>query len=415
MKYFCKCGKIIFLDSVLLTVYTFPMTFSSDITILCKVVDNYGDIGFVYRLARALSALRPGIAVRIVADNLPSFALLAPGLGLHVPVQQYGGWTVYDWNAADVCTSSFSAVPPRTILECFQCGYPEWLETLLFTAKRGDCIHVINIDYLTAEQYADDFHCLASLTRSASVRKVNFMPGFTPRTGGLVLDGPFASAAPASYAAEHADAAVRRLLAGTHPDFRVLLFSYERDFAPIVQALAEFERERRRTEPAFRLRVFAAAGRGKPSFTEAWSNAGKPFAVTELPFLSQTEWDSLLCSVSFSFVRGEDSLSRACLAGIPFVWHAYPQDDEYQQVKVQALLDRMKPFFGNDDAALIETYWRSYNVSSPGETKEEQAAMQYALLERSERLRAGFSSFAAMLRRNGDFALALLQYIDGLI
>lgn len=391
------------------------MTFSSDITILCKVVDNYGDIGFVYRLARALSALRPGMALRIVTDNLPSFALLAPGLDASVPLQRYGGWTVYDWNAADVCTASFSAEPSRTILECFQCGYPGWLETLLFTAERRDYIQVINIDYLTAEQYADDFHCLASLTRSASVRKVNFMPGFTPRTGGLVLDGPFASASPESYAAEHADTTVRNLLAGTQPVFRVLVFSYERDFAPVVRAFSQFERDRRRTEPSFRLNVFSAAGRGRPSFTEAWKSAGKPFAVTELPFLSQTEWDSLLCSVSFSFVRGEDSLSRACLSGIPFIWHAYPQDDEYQQVKVQALLDRMKPFFGNDDAALLEKYWRSYNVSSPGETGEEQSAMLYALLERTERLCSGFASFAAMLRGNGDFALALLRYIDGLI
>ena len=30
---------------------------ATDITLLCKVVDNFGDIGVVYRLARALKEL----------------------------------------------------------------------------------------------------------------------------------------------------------------------------------------------------------------------------------------------------------------------------------------------------------------------------------------------------------------------
>ena len=34
-----------------------------EITILCKVVDNFGDIGVVYRMAKGLVALGPGPAV----------------------------------------------------------------------------------------------------------------------------------------------------------------------------------------------------------------------------------------------------------------------------------------------------------------------------------------------------------------
>ena len=47
------------------------------------------------------------------------------------------------------------------------------------------------LDYLTAEPYAETFLCLKSLSRSARVQKVNFMPGFTPKTGGLILDRQF--------------------------------------------------------------------------------------------------------------------------------------------------------------------------------------------------------------------------------
>ncbi|MCK9170614.1 MAG: elongation factor P maturation arginine rhamnosyltransferase EarP [Treponema sp.] len=391
------------------------MSFSLDITFLCKVVDNYGDIGFVYRLARALNACRPEIRLRIVTDNMESFSQLAPEVNAYASVQQYNGWTLYDWNADDVCTASFSADQPKIILECFQCGYPDWLETLLFKTKCRDSVQIINIDYLTAEPYADDFHCLASLTRSAAVKKVNFMPGFTEHTGGLVLDGPFASDRPAVYAAAHAGNSVQHLLAGFPHDFKVLVFSYERDFTPVVKALSLFERSRQKDSPAFRLRVFAAEGRGKKSFMEAWNTEKKPFAVTELTFLSQPEWDYVLCSMSFSFVRGEDSLSRACLAGIPFVWHAYPQADEYQQIKVQALVERIKPFFENEDAGLIEKFWYLYNVTSPQVSGQEQTELLYTLLDRTERLGICFSSFAQMLRRNGDFAQHLISYLDGLI
>jgi uncharacterized repeat protein (TIGR03837 family) len=407
--------NILFIDSVIASVYTLFMAFFSDITLLCKVVDNYGDIGFVYRLARALSALRPELKLRIVTDNLASFSFLAPGLAAHVPVQQYNGLTVYDWNAASVCTNAFSAEQPRTVLECFQCGYPEWLETLLFTTKCRDAVQVINIDYLTAEQYADDFHCLASLTRSAAVRKVNFMPGFTPKTGGLVLDGPFASRTPASYAFEHAGSTVKELLLGRMQTFRMLVFSYERDFTSIVRTLSYFEENHRSVNAEFRLQVFAAAGRGRASFMDAWNKAGKPFAATELPFLPQADWDDLLCSMTFLFVRGEDSLSRACLTGIPFVWHAYPQDDEYQRVKVLALLGRMKPYFSPENAVLLEKYWLSYNTTLQPVLSDTCDSVLYELLEHTAVLGRGFSSFASDVRGNGDFAARLLQYIEGLI
>lgn len=378
--------------------------YSDDITILCKVVDNYGDIGFVYRLARALSALRGGLHIRIVTDSLPSFALLAPGLDASLPIQKYGSWTVCDWNNSAVCTECFLAGQPRVILECFQCGYPDWLENLLFVRKCNDDVFVINIDYLTAEQYAEDFHCLKSLTRSARVRKVNFMPGFTARTGGLVLDGPYA-----------AGRRVETILAGSDAFFRVLMFSYERDFSAVLSALSKFEAAMNGSRPGSRLRVYVAEGRGKRPFMEAWKKAGMPFAVTELPFLSQQEWDALLGRMSFLFVRGEDSLSRACLSGIPFIWHAYPQDSEYQQVKVQALSGLIQRFLGGDDRDVFEECWHLYNIHAPAGPEDRLCDMIFRMLCRTEDMGQGFREFSASLRANGDFAAHLLAYIDQLI
>ena len=364
-----------------------------DIAILCKVVDNYGDIGFAYRLARALSALDGGIRIRFVIDNLASFALLAPGIDSHAALQQYENWAVFDWNAASVCTASFSESMPKIVLQCFQCPYPEWLETLLFDKKNTAVVHVVNIDYLTAEDYAEDFHCLKSLTRSSRVQKVNFMPGFTSKTGGLLLDRKSACVPPKK-----------------NPDeFSVLIFGYARDYAPVVRALCAFEAEKRKSNERFKLCACAASGQGQDAFMNAHADSNAHFAAERLPFLSQSEWDNLLYAMDVLFIRGEDSLSRACLSGIPFVWQAYPQEDDYQLVKVEALLQRMKVFFPPDDFAIVENAWKSYNVSGSAFCDTEKAL--FAFLEASDRIKKYFTAFASSLTANGDFARSLLDYL----
>ena len=169
---------------------------ATDITLLCKVVDNFGDIGVVYRLARALKELSDAeecspVTLRLITDNLQSFHSIEPQIDPHKQFQELCSIKVYDWNAKALCKEAFLAEPPQIILECFQCGRPDWLEGLLFDTGFPEIVHIIMIDYLTAEDYAETFHRLMSLTRSARVEKVNFMPGFTPKTGGLILDQNF--------------------------------------------------------------------------------------------------------------------------------------------------------------------------------------------------------------------------------
>ncbi len=63
----------------------------------------------------------------------------------------------------------------------------------------------------------------------------------------------------------------------------------------------------------------------------------------------------------FNFIRGEDSFARAILSGHPFVWHAYIQAEEFQLVKVDALLKTMQPFFSKENFSLLKKYFLLYN------------------------------------------------------
>ncbi len=361
------------------------------------MVDNYGDIGFVYRLARNITELYPDTELRLVVSDLPSFAAMAPFVKEGLARQSARGWQIFDWNKEDVCTEEFSRRIPDVILQCFQCQRPEWLDRILFDPEQKKIVRIVNLEYLTAESWADDFHLLKSGTRSILVKKVNFMPGFTKKTGGLVMDSSFLSSL------QNKEAALKTLKddlmakagtgAGTRSaassgissvvsangqkeaeadsvqalrdanTFCVTIFAYKRNFTHVVRALKSFVEERQKENPFFRIHAFVAAGLACSPFEEAWKEEGCPFAITKLPYLSQEAWDALLCSSDFNFVRGEDSFARACLCGKPFVWHAYPQDEELHLVKAGAVLERMESFFEDKEIfGFLKEYFLLYNT-----------------------------------------------------
>ena len=396
-----------------------------DITILCRVVDNYGDIGFVYRLARELSSLSSieKTQIRLIVSDLKSFNAMAlpPGISTSLAVQNYNGWKVIDWNACAEGKCEFTEQPPKIILECFQCGRPEWLDEILFSAQTTQTVQIVNVEYLTAEDWADDFHLLKSGTRSALVKKINFMPGFTKKTGGLVLDKNFVSCVHSKTAAleclkKYASKKTVALIEDTNL-FRVIAFSYERNFENEARALSEFAKNSGR-----KVQVLLAPGLGNAPFKKA-AAAFKNISVYDLEYLPQLAWDALLTLADFSFIRGEDSFSRACLSGIPFVWHAYPQEEEFQLVKAAAVLKRMEPFFSAGNMSLVKNVWLSYN-RKPSVKMCDEACKVYnectdagyipllRILENYGGIKKSFGMFAQSLFANGNLAQKLLAFLQ---
>ena len=388
------------------------------ITVLCKVVDNFGDIGVAWRLCRRLTKIQSKYKICLVVDDWESFSKIEDGLPhcLSSEAKQsisIDGIDIYPWNNNELCHDVFSQNDGEKlslILELFQCGRPDWMERILFEEKLQRTVHIIMIDYLTAEKYAEDFHCLQSLTRSAKVQKVNFMPGFTAKTGGLVIDDGWSE------------------IPEWNSEGPVLVFTYENDWGELAAALADYCIVNSR-------KVLVAQGRGKESFMLSFAkvvsspSTNSETAITfieELPYLNQTEWDEMMKGCSALVIRGEESMSRACLSGIPFIWHAYPQSDEYQLVKVKALLERMKRHFEEADFEIVEKAW--IKINSPDERIASPSARNDASLRGAQRrgnpysaffssiprLVPGFRSFALSLRKNGDLVTNLMTYIEKL-
>ncbi len=386
------------------------------IDILCKVVDNYGDIGVAWRLARALTELPEAPRARLVVDDLGSFAAILPGIDPSSAYQIAKGIEVLAWRAplAPEARSSYRERPPRAIVECFACGRPEWLEAMLFAEASPGApgAMILDLEHLTAESYARELHLAPSLTRSSSVRKAMFMPGFEEGTGGLVMDRDFKRVLERA-SAEPGRTELRReilaTIAGAAPvdaaaRFWVPVFSYERDYSRIVADLAAAP------APRAGLLALAAAGKSQACFMAAWEKAGRPFPVIALPFLPQEDWDRILAASDFSIVRGEDSWARAALAGKPFLWQAYPQAERYHLVKVEAFLCLLERHLRPADFGALAQAYRAFNDRDLDEPATDGEDRLGPLLEAYEAASAGFAALGASLAARENLASALLTF-----
>lgn len=148
--------------------------------IFCSVVDNYGDIGVTWRLARQLVA-EHGLAVRLWVDDLNAFTPMCPGADATAPQQWQHGVDVRQWPVAwlpvapaDVVIGAFACQLPAAYVEAMRARVtpPLWL----------------NLEYLSAEDWVEGCHGLPS-PQPNGLRKVFFFPGFTEKTGGLLREG----------------------------------------------------------------------------------------------------------------------------------------------------------------------------------------------------------------------------------
>lgn len=387
------------------------MKYCMNIDIICKIIDNYGDIGVVYRLIKAFLSIDKTITLRLLIDDLHSFSLLNPKINPLLPKQIFDRLTVY--NCA-MYHDDFCINPPTLIIEAFASGRPSWYETIIFNEKICPLVHIINLEYLTAESWADDMHEVASLTRSSHVKKWIFMPGFTSKTGGLIIDPHFKTQRDNHSKENYTNQARLSLLEKIHhsasiqKDFWIPIFTYPHNFAAIIDDFQKFHK----VKP---ICVFLSKSLCCEGFMSLWKSKGMPFPVIELPFLSQEIWDELLLCSDFAFIRGEESFSRMCLVGKPFIWHAYVQDEMHHLVKVNAFLDQLEPFASEEDFKAIKQAYIAFNAHTTYDFISKSDETILPLLHRYEEIKKIFTMLGEKLLLNGDLASHLLFFIRKLV
>ncbi|MCX7171869.1 MAG: elongation factor P maturation arginine rhamnosyltransferase EarP, partial [Proteobacteria bacterium] len=148
--------------------------------IFCRVVDNFGDIGFCWRLARQL-ADEHGLQVRLWVDDLPSLSRLCPELDAARELQTQRGVLIRHW-----VTPFSQAEIADVVIEAFACELPS--NYLAAMATRQQKPIWLNLEYLSAENWVGGCHGLASPHPRLPLTKHFFFPVFTPGSGGLLRE-----------------------------------------------------------------------------------------------------------------------------------------------------------------------------------------------------------------------------------
>ncbi|MFJ1339376.1 elongation factor P maturation arginine rhamnosyltransferase EarP [Pseudomonas caricapapayae] len=366
--------------------------------IFCCVVDNYGDIGVTWRLARQLVA-EQGVAVRLWVDDLSAFARLCPDADVQVPNQWHQGVEVCHWlpewqqtTVADVVIGAFACQLPAAYVQAMlECPRPPlWL----------------NLDYLSAESWVEGCHGLPS-PQPNGLRKVFFFPGFTAKTGGLLREASLL----ARREAFEQDPLARQVFLqrlGVEPavDARLIsLFAYENpSLSSWLDVLAGDTRANHLLVPEGRVLGDVQAWLGVEALAVGSVATRGALTVQILPFVSQDDYDHLLWCCDFNAVRGEDSFVRAQWAGRPLLWHIYVQEEYAHWEKLEAFLDHYVEGLSLPAKVAIVDLWRGWNMD------RDMGQAWQQVLEHWDELDQHARRWSAVQAARPDLATTLVQF-----
>ncbi|MES2264171.1 MAG: elongation factor P maturation arginine rhamnosyltransferase EarP [Pseudomonadota bacterium] len=385
------------------------MTFPSTLALFCKVVDNYGDIGICWRLARQLQH-EHGIAVTLWVDDLRTFQRICPEVAVDAETQQLAGVTVRHWGdqdgvfsageIADIVIEFFACdIPPGYIAAMAQCEpRPVWL----------------NLEGLTAEEWVEGCHTLPSTHPRLPLLKHFFFPGFTGKTGGLLRESTLDEQRSQFQSDPQAMAAFLAqfgVTASEMESFKISLFCY-----PHAPVSALFDAWQAGDVAVTCLVPEGVAAEAVQAFLGAEPKAGAActrgaLTVRVLPFVAQPDYDKLLWACDLNFVRGEDSFVRAQWAGAPFIWHIYPQDENLHHKKLRAFLQRYAA-----DIESLSAFSLLWNGAGSGgtETPADWSAPWSALQSDMPDMVHRSADWRSRMLANGDLASNLLTFAASL-
>ena len=287
------------------------------IAIFCRIIDNFGDAGVCLRLARRFARL--GCHVTLMTDHLDVMEKLCPNRN-H---QAYPYIDIVEWSEDPANQPQH----PDMVLETFGCRLPDAMEEHL--EKRCPRTVIINLDYLSAEDWVESCHDVLGLHPTRAIHKTWFFPGFTDRTGGVII-----RPTDQERCIQFNRNTFLQELGFTNPE-RPFYFFFAYPTNPIERLV-----EALRTHPVA-LNIGVTRGGFGEQLKDALQKVEHPHQLIRLPFVPQEDFDQFLWAADAAIIRGEDSFVRAQLAGTPFLWAIYPTEDRAHEIKFDAWSKRV--------------------------------------------------------------------------
>ena len=370
--------------------------------IFCSVVDNYGDVGVSWRLARQLARAH-GKQVRLWLADLTVLAKLRPEIDPNYDIQRLDQVEVarirepfvVDY-VADVVVETFGCDPPESYVAAMaQCQRkPRW----------------INLEYLSAEEWVEASHALPSPNPRLPLVKHYFFPGFTPKTGGLLREESLLRRRDEFQDDAGAQAAFWTSLVGATPPegaLKLSLFCYAD--APIESLVRDCLSH---SGPVW---IIAPEGIAATVLARWQDRVRASVNAFTVPFLAQDRYDELLWACDVNFVRGEDSFVRAQWAARAFVWHIYPQEDGSHWVKLAAFIARYTAGLDRAHAAAVTALWETWNHRDEDSARAGLPDAWAGFISRREALEAHSKGWSGGLAQRRDLAAELVDFVDNVV
>ncbi|MFR0688098.1 elongation factor P maturation arginine rhamnosyltransferase EarP [Enterobacterales bacterium AE_CKDN230030158-1A_HGKHYDSX7] len=365
--------------------------------IFCSVVDNYGDIGVTWRLARQLAGEHRQ-QVRLWVDDLAAFVRICPAADGSVASQWQSGVEVPLWPKPWQDTPA-----AEVVIEAFACDMPAaYIEAM---GRRERPSLWLNLEYLSAEPWVESCHGLPSM-QAGGLQKYFYFPGFTAATGGLLREGDLLARRDAFQGDPAASLRFLESL-GVHPqanERRISLFAYENAaLGGWLDALAASTAATLLLVPEGRVLADVERWAGKSLATGNQYQRGA-LRVQVLPFVRQEDYDALLWSCDFNAVRGEDSFVRAQWAGRPFVWHIYQQEEDIHLEKLDAFLALLGEGMDEPLRSELQAFWLAWN--GQGDAGEAWRKLE----QRMPQWSAWIGNWQRRLSEQTDLAAGLVRF-----
>ncbi|MGC9163456.1 MAG: elongation factor P maturation arginine rhamnosyltransferase EarP [Thiomonas sp.] len=322
--------------------------------LFCHVVDNLGDIGVTWRLARQLVAEHQQ-QVRLFLDDFKAFAHICPQAQPRAVEQTIAGVQIVPWARQQ------QATPGDVVVEMFGCHLSDAFVAQIGKAQPRPVW--LNLEHLSAEALVD-LHHLKPSPQPGGIQKFFYYPGFTDKTGGLLREANLIAQRDHWQMQPSARRiAMRALGLPPPPDhaLTVLLFSYARQrLEGWLHTMAASERPVALWVCPGPVRTAIDAWLDMELQTGQITSRGS-LTIAALPYVAQERFDELLWAADICIVRGEDSFVRAQWAARPFVWHIYPQDDGAHDRKLDAFLERYLAGADKDLRDTVIHFWTAWN------------------------------------------------------
>ena len=341
------------------------------IDIFCQVIDNYGDVGVAYRLAREFKRVYPNKKLRFIINQMEELNLIKKSEEIEIITYQ------------DISKIENSA---DLIIESFGCEIPkEYMDRALKNSKL-----IINLEYFSAEDWVDDFHLQESFL-GENLKKYFFIPGLSKKSGGILLDNEFLERK--KKVTKNKGYYLKKIGINEKYDLIGSVFSYEKNFDFLIEELKKLDKK---------ILLLILSEKTQKNFIKYFDNVNNydKIKFVKLPFFTYDKYEELLALCDFNLVRGEDSFVRALLLGKPFLWHIYPQEGNTHIKKLESFLEKYCP----NNKELKETFI-NYNIN------KDNFSYFFKNFKEIERHNKNYTNY---LRENCNLMEKLIKFIENI-